>query len=178
MALPWARRIGNIRTPMPITNAELSNISAAPVTNIAVESLRSPELTIPVVMRLPTPYVRKPARKRTPTIRAAWRTLESGRTAGGEVEWLEAGVPTAIAVFRCDMTAPLREISVPFRREPALRAVQITLGSGGSGHDGVVCTTEGVSTPVGAGLPRARVGRVRTPADRFPRVRVARVRSW
>src|SRR3954451_13870833 len=106
MALSWARRIGNIRTPMPITNAELRSISAAPVTNIAVESLRSPELTMPVAMRLPTPYVKKPAMKRTPTIRAAWRTLESGRTAGGEVEWLEAGVPTAIAVFRCDMTAP------------------------------------------------------------------------
>src|SRR3954451_8348502 len=158
MALSWARRIGNIRTPMPITNAELSNISAAPVTNIAVESLRSPELTIPVVMRLPTPYVRKPARKRTPTIRAAWRTLEYGRTTGGEVEWLEAGVPTAIAVFRCDMTAPLRGISVPFRREPALRAVQITLRSGGSGHDGGVCTTEGVSTPSRADIPLNAMG--------------------
>src|SRR3954449_2354537 len=119
MALLWARRIGNIRTPMPITNAELSSISATPVTNIAVESLRSPELTMPVAMRLPTPYVKKPARKRTPTIRAVRRTLESGRTTGGEVEWLEAGIPTAIAVFRCDMTAPFREISVPLRREPA-----------------------------------------------------------
>src|SRR3954447_9392552 len=76
---------------MPITNAELSSISAAPVTNNAVEPLRSAELTMPVAMRLPTPYAKKPARKRTPTIRAVRRTLESGRTTGVEVEWLEAG---------------------------------------------------------------------------------------
>jgi hypothetical protein len=31
MALLWARRIGTIKTPMPITNAEVSSISAAPV---------------------------------------------------------------------------------------------------------------------------------------------------
>src|SRR3954447_6297123 len=92
MALLWGRRIGNIRTPMPITNAELSSISAAPVTNNAVEPLRSAERTLPVAMRLPTPYAKKPARKRTPTIRAVRRTLESGRTTGGEVEWLEAGI--------------------------------------------------------------------------------------
>src|SRR3954453_11016109 len=78
MAVSWARRIGNIRTPMPITNAELSSISAAPVTNNAVESLRSPERTMPAAMRLPTPYAKKPARKRTPTIRAVRRTLECG----------------------------------------------------------------------------------------------------
>src|SRR3954464_11666396 len=88
MAVSWARRIGNIRTPMPITNAELSSISAAPVRNNAVEPLRSPERTMPVAMRLPTPYAKKPARRRTPTIRAVRRTLESGRTMGGEVEWL------------------------------------------------------------------------------------------
>src|SRR4051812_6473841 len=92
MDLLWARRIGNIRTPMPITNAELSSISAAPVTNNAVEPLRSPERTMPVATRLPTPYAKKPARKRTPTIRAVRRTLESGRTTGEEVEWLEAGI--------------------------------------------------------------------------------------
>src|SRR5919112_3170888 len=92
MALLWTRRIGNIRTPMPITNAELRSISAAPVTNNAVEPLRSAERTIPVAMRLPTPYVKKPARKRTPTIRAVRRTLESGRTTGGGVGRLEAGV--------------------------------------------------------------------------------------
>src|SRR3954447_11683362 len=92
MALLWARRIGNIRTPMPITNAELSSISAAPVTNNAVEPLRSPERTIPAAMRLPTPYAKKPARKRTPTIRAVRRTLESRRTTGGEVESLEARI--------------------------------------------------------------------------------------
>ena len=40
---------------MPITNAELSSISAVPVTNNAVEPLRSPESTMPVAMRLPTP---------------------------------------------------------------------------------------------------------------------------
>src|SRR3954453_12425703 len=90
MAVLWARRIGNMRTPMPITNAELSSISVAPVTNNAVEPLRSPERTMPVAMRLPTPQSKKPARKRTPTIRAVRRTLESGRTTGGEVEWLEA----------------------------------------------------------------------------------------
>src|SRR4051794_9984338 len=92
MAASWARRIGNIRTPMPITNAELSSISAAPVTNNAVEPLRSPERTMPAAMRLPTPYARKPARKRTPTIRAVRRTLESRRTTGGEVESLEARI--------------------------------------------------------------------------------------
>src|SRR3954468_6121161 len=80
--------------------------------------------------------------------------LESGRTTGGEVEWLEAGIPTAIAVFRCDMTAPFREISVRFAGDRRLPAVQITLGSRGSGHDGVGCTTEGVSTPACAGSPR------------------------
>src|SRR3954471_14006966 len=41
MAVSWARTIGNIRTPMPITKAELSSISATPVTNNAVEPLRS-----------------------------------------------------------------------------------------------------------------------------------------
>src|SRR6476646_650554 len=92
MASLWGRRIGNIRTPMPITNAELSSISAAPVTNSAVEPLRSAEETLPVAMRLPTVYAKKPARKRTPTIRAVRRTLESGRTTGGDVEWLEAGI--------------------------------------------------------------------------------------
>src|SRR3954449_11894351 len=92
MAVLRARRIGNIRTPMPITNAELSSISAAPVTNNAVEPLRSAERTMPVAMRLPTPYAKKPARKRTPTIRAVRRTLEYGRTTGGDVEWLEAGI--------------------------------------------------------------------------------------
>src|SRR3954454_11255848 len=92
MAVLRARRIGNIRTPMPITNAELSSISAAPVTNNAVEPLRSAERTMPVAMRLPTPYAKKPARKRTPTIRAVRRTLESGRTTGWEVDWLEAGI--------------------------------------------------------------------------------------
>src|SRR3954462_8526205 len=89
MALLWARRIGNIRTPMPITNAELSSISAAPVTNNAVEPLGSAERTMPAAMRLPTPYARKPARKRTPTIRAVRRTLESVRTTGREVAGLE-----------------------------------------------------------------------------------------
>ena len=43
---------------MPITNAELSSISAAPVTNNAVEPLRSAEWTMPVAMRLPTPYAK------------------------------------------------------------------------------------------------------------------------
>ncbi len=70
---------------MPITNAELSSISVAPVMSIAVEPLRSAELTMPVVMRLPTPYAKKPPRKRTPTTRAVRRTLESGRSTGGEV---------------------------------------------------------------------------------------------
>src|SRR4051794_41762114 len=76
---------------MPITNAELSSISAAPVTNNAVEPLRSPERTMGVAMRLPTPYAKKPARKRTPTSRAVRRTLESGRTTGGGGEWAGAG---------------------------------------------------------------------------------------
>ena len=40
---------------MPITNAELSSISAAPVANNAVEPLRSAE---PFAMRLPTPYAK------------------------------------------------------------------------------------------------------------------------
>src|SRR3954447_13657168 len=84
MASLWGRRIGNIRTPMPITNAELSSISAAPVTNNAVELLRSPERTMPVAIRLPTPYAKKPARKRTPTVRAVRRTLEYGRAIGGK----------------------------------------------------------------------------------------------
>src|SRR3954451_10709179 len=92
MALLWARRIGNIRTPMPITNAELSSISVAPVTNNAVEPLRSAEPTTPVAIVLPTPYAKKPERKRTPTTRAVQRALESGRMTGGEVEWLEAGI--------------------------------------------------------------------------------------
>src|SRR4051812_32240169 len=91
MALLWGRRIGNIRTPMPITNAELSSISAAPAPNNAVEPLRSSERTMPTAMRLPTPYVKKPARKRAPTIRALRRTPESGRTTGGEGERVEAG---------------------------------------------------------------------------------------
>jgi hypothetical protein len=30
--------------------------------------------------------------------------------------WTKNRIPTAIAVFRCDMTAPFREISVPLRR--------------------------------------------------------------
>src|SRR4051812_50044086 len=77
---------------MPITNAELSSISAAPVTNNAVEPLRSPERTMGVAMRLPTPYAKKPARKRTPTSRAVRRTLESGRTTGGEGEGSEGGI--------------------------------------------------------------------------------------
>src|SRR5947209_3787996 len=84
MASLCGRRIGSIRTPMPITNAELSSISAAPVTNNAMELLRSSERTMPVAMRLPTPYAKKPARKRTPTIRAVRRTLDSGRTTGGD----------------------------------------------------------------------------------------------
>src|SRR3954454_10465850 len=163
MALLWARRIGNIRTPMPITNAELRSISAAPAPNNAVELLRSSERTMPTAMRLPTPYVKKPARKRAPTIRAVRRTLESGGTTGGEVEWLEAGIgssrktPTVTAIRLCDMNFSLDS---PFVRRlgwlgavPRLNAVQITLGSGGSGHDGVGCTTEGVSTPDRAGTP-------------------------
>src|ERR1700709_1159930 len=92
MGLLWARRIGNIRTPMPITNAELSSINAAPVTNNAVELLRSSERTMPVAMRLPTPYAKKPARNRTPTIRAVRRTLEPGRTTGGGGKWVGGSV--------------------------------------------------------------------------------------
>src|SRR3954462_1845596 len=63
MAVSWARRIGNIRTPMPITNAELSSISAAPVTNNAVEPLRSPERTMSVAMRLLRHMPRSPQGK-------------------------------------------------------------------------------------------------------------------
>ena len=46
----------------------------------------------------------------------------------------------------------------------ASHAVQITLGSGGSGHDGVGCTTEGVSTPDRAGIP-LNGARLRTAGD-------------
>src|SRR3954453_17356143 len=120
MALLWARRIGNIRTPMPITNAELSSISAAPVTNNAVELLRSPERTIPVAMRLPTPYAKKPARKRTPTIRAVRRTAESGRTTGGEVEWLEA---------RIGSRRKMAIVSHPVRKSDVLRRKSMVSGS-------------------------------------------------
>src|SRR3954449_11669950 len=120
MALLWARRIGNIRTPMPITNAELSSISAAPVTNNAVEPLRSAERTMPIAMRLPTPYVKKPARKRTPTIRAVRRTLESGRTTGGEVEWLEAGSGS---------TRKMAMVSHPVRKCDVLRRKWMVPGS-------------------------------------------------
>src|SRR5690349_11669772 len=141
MALLWARRIGNIRTPMPITNAELSSISAAPVTNNAVEPLRSAERAMPVAMRLPTPYAKKPARKRTPTIRAVRRTLESGRTTGGEVEWLEAGTgssrktPTVTAIRLGDMNFSLDS---PFVRRlgwlgavPRLTLCRSRYGAGG-----------------------------------------------
>src|SRR3954453_4163049 len=120
MALLWGRRIGNIRTPMPITNAELSSISAAPVTNNAVEPLRSAELTMPAVMRLPTPYAKKPARKRTPTIRTVRRTLESGRTTGGEVEWLEAGIGS---------TRKVPMVSHPVRKCDVLRRKWMVPGS-------------------------------------------------
>src|SRR3982750_2620801 len=120
MAALWARRIGNIRTPMPITNAELSSISAAPVTNNAVEPLRSPERTMPVAMRLPTPYAKKPARKRTPTIRAVRRTLESGRTTGGGVEWLEAGIGSS---------RNMAMVSHPVRRCDVLRRKWMVPGS-------------------------------------------------
>src|SRR3954471_12184163 len=120
MALLWARRIGNIRTPMPITNAELSSISAAPVTNNAVEPLRSAELTMPAVMRLPTPYAKKPARKRTPTMRAVRRTLESGRTTGAEVEWLEAGIGSS---------GKIAMVSHPVRRCDVLRRKWMVPGS-------------------------------------------------
>src|SRR3954465_2423938 len=117
MAVSWARRIGNIRTPMPITNAELSSISAAPVTNNAVEPLRSAE---PFAMRLPTPYAKKPARKRTPTIRAVRRTPESGRTTGGEVEWLEAGIGS---------TRKIAMVSHPVRKCDGLRRKWMVAGS-------------------------------------------------
>src|SRR5215218_7503801 len=120
MALLWGRRIGNIRTPMPITNAELSSISAAPVTNNAVEPLRSAERTMPVAMRLPTPYAKKPARKRTPTIRAVRRTLESWRTTGGEVEWLEAGIGS---------TRKMAMVSHPVRKCDVLRRKWTVPGS-------------------------------------------------
>src|SRR5215210_3488788 len=120
MAVSWARRIGNIRTPMPITNAELSSISAAPVANNAVEPLRSAERTMPVAMRLPTPYAKKPARKRTPTIRAVRRTLESGRTTGGEVEWLEAGIGS---------TRRMSMVSHPVRKCDVLRRKWMVPGS-------------------------------------------------
>src|SRR3954465_6119941 len=120
MALLWGRRIGNIRTPMPITNAELSSISAAPVTNNAVELLRSSERTMPMAMMLPTPYARKPARKRIPTIRAVRRTLESGRTTGGEVEWLEAGIGA---------TRKMAMVSHPVRKCDVLRRKWMGLGS-------------------------------------------------
>src|SRR3954447_7538228 len=90
MALLWARRIGNIRTPMPITNAELSSISAAPVTNNAVEPLRSPERTMPVAMRLPTPYAKKPRKEKDPndsggpTHAGVWANdWRGGRVVGG-----------------------------------------------------------------------------------------------
>src|SRR5215213_6275733 len=120
MALLWGRRIGNIRTPMPITNAELSSISAAPVTNNAVEPLRSAERTMPIAMRLPTPYAKKPARKRTPTIRAVRRTLESGRTSGGEVEWLEAGIASR---------RKMAMVSRPIRKCDGLRRKWMVTGS-------------------------------------------------
>src|SRR3954452_15641245 len=120
MAVLRARRIGNIRTPMPITIAELSSISAAPVTNNAVEPLRSAERTMPIAMRLPTPYAKKPARKRTPTIRAVRRTLESGRTTGGEVEWLEAGIGS---------TRKMTMVSHPVRECDVLRRKSMVSGS-------------------------------------------------
>src|SRR3954452_12744686 len=121
MAVLRARRIGNIRTPMPITNAELSSISAAPVTNNAVEPLRSAERTMPIAMRLPTPYAKKPARKRTPTIRAVRRTLESGRTTGVEVEWFEAGIGS---------TRKMAMVSHPVRKCDFLRRKWMVPGSG------------------------------------------------
>src|SRR3954454_15754817 len=111
MASLWGRRIGNIRTPMPITNAELSSISAAPVTNNVVELLRSSERTMPVAMRLPTPYAKKPARKRTPTIRAVRRTLEPGRRTGGEVAWLEAGLRSATAMVSHPVRTQVRRVA-------------------------------------------------------------------
>src|SRR4051812_28703313 len=119
MALFWVCRIGNIRTPMAITIAELSSISAAPVTNNAVELLRSSERTMPVAMRLPTPYAKKPARKRIPTIRAVRRT-ECGRTTGGEVEWLEAGIPSR---------RKMAMVSRPIRKCDGLRRRWIVTGS-------------------------------------------------
>src|SRR3954447_19253784 len=118
MAVLWARRIGNIRTPMPITNAELSSISAAPVTNNAVEPLRSAERTMPVAMRLHTPYAKKPARKGTPTIRAVRRTLEYGRTTGGDVEWLEAGIGSTFGFERST-----RRLGERMRMVPALEGL-------------------------------------------------------
>src|SRR3954452_2884749 len=110
MALLWVRRIGNIRTPMLITNAELSSISAVPVTNNAAEPLRSAELTMPVATVLPTPYAKKPARKRTPTIRVVRSTLDSGRTTDGDAEWSKAGIgvsretaKVSHPVLKCDV---------------------------------------------------------------------------
>src|SRR3954453_24122376 len=120
MASLWGRRIGSVSTPMPITNAELSSISAAPVTNNVVELLRSSERTMPVAMRLPTPYAKKPARKRTPTIRAVRRTLESGRTTGGEVAWLEAGIASR---------RKMAMVSHPIRKCDGLRRKWIVTGS-------------------------------------------------
>src|SRR3954465_6588866 len=111
MAVSWARRIGNIRTPMPVTNAELSSISAARGPTNAVEPLRSPERTMPVAMRLPTPYAKKPARKRTPTIRAVRRTLESGRTTGGGVAWLEAGFRSNMAMVSHPVRTQMRRVA-------------------------------------------------------------------
>ena len=65
-------------------------------------------------MGLPRPYATEPARKRTPTIRAVRRTLESGRTTGGEVEWLEAGIGSRRKVAM--VTHPIRRCDVVRRK--------------------------------------------------------------
>ena len=56
--------------------------------------------------------------------------------------------------------------------------MQITLGSGGAGHDGVVCTTEGVSTPDRAEIPLNACDNAVAEAGSSPPLRdaIARVR--
>src|SRR4029453_10000519 len=76
--------------------------------------LALPERTMPVAMRFPTPYVKKPARKRTPTIRAVRRTLESGRTTGGEAESVEAAIGSRRKVAM--VSHPVRKCDVLRRK--------------------------------------------------------------
>src|SRR3954468_6004996 len=155
MAVSWARRIGNIRTPIPITNAELSSMSAAPATNNTVESLRSPDRTMPAATRLPTPYAKKPARKRTPTTRAVRRTLESGAD-----DW--RGMPRRCSTIwdrRVGLDMVLSASGRHGRRARSVGELWLGGGLGVLGFDG----RSGVAFGADAGEPLQPAGQVPVP---------------